>query len=118
MTANRKADLGAGASRGQAPRRLSILGATGSIGLNTLDLVSAEPGRFAIEALTAGRNARELADLAIRFSARVAVVADPAGYAELRDRLAGTGIENSLGSGRHQRFFRAQSHSSAPFFHS
>ncbi|PIO99520.1 1-deoxy-D-xylulose-5-phosphate reductoisomerase [Pleomorphomonas carboxyditropha] len=89
---------GAGASVSPAPRRLSILGATGSIGLNTLDLVAAEPGRFAIETLTAGRNARQLAELAIRFSARVAVVADAAAYAELRDRLAGTGIEAAAGA--------------------
>ncbi|MBS1182194.1 MAG: dxr [Proteobacteria bacterium] len=97
MTVNMQAGPGTGASVMQAPRRLSILGATGSIGLNTLDLVAAEPGRFEIEALTAGRNARELADLAIRFSARIAVVADPAAYAELRDRLAGTGIEVAAG---------------------
>lgn len=80
-----------------APRRLSILGATGSIGLSTLDVVAAEPGRFTIEALTAGRNAAALAELAVRFSARVAVVADPAAYAELRERLVGTGIETAAG---------------------
>lgn len=77
MTENMQAGPGAGASVRQAPRRLSILGATGSIGVNTLDVVSSEPGSFEIEALTAGRNARELAELAIRFSARIAVVADP-----------------------------------------
>lgn len=98
MTANMEAGPDAGASVGRAPRRLSVLGATGSIGLNTLDLVSAEPERFKIEALTAGRNARELAELAIRFSARIAVVADPAAYAELRDHLAGTGIEAAAGA--------------------
>ena len=98
MTATMEADPEAGASVGQAPRRLSLLGATGSIGLNTLDLVAAEPGRFKIEALTAGRNASELAELAIRFSARIAVVADPAAYPELRDRLAGTGIEAAAGA--------------------
>lgn len=88
---------GDGASDGTAPRRLSILGATGSIGLNVLDLVAAEPGRFEIEALTAGRNARELAALAIRFSARTAVVADPDAYGELRECLVGTGIEAAAG---------------------
>lgn len=98
MTTSMEVGSSAYASVGQVPRRLSVLGATGSIGLNTLDLVSAEPGRFTIEALTAGRNARELAELAIRFSARVAVVADPAAYAELRDRLAGTGIEAAAGA--------------------
>ncbi len=97
MTAKTEADLVGQTSSGQGPRRLSILGATGSIGLNTLDIVAAEPGRFVIEALTAGRNARELAQLAIRFSAKVAVVADPSAYAELRDRLVGTGIEAAAG---------------------
>lgn len=97
MTLIREAGFGAVASESPAPRRLSILGATGSIGLNTLDLVAAEPGRFEVEALTAGRNARELAELAIRFSARIAVVAEPSAYLELRDRLAGTGIETAAG---------------------
>ncbi len=98
MTSTTETEGSGDAAWGQAPRRLSILGATGSIGLNVLDLVAAEPGRFEIEALTAGRNARELAELAIRFSARIAVVADPTAYAELRDRLAGTGIEAAAGA--------------------
>lgn len=80
------------------PRRLTVLGATGSIGLNTLDVVAAEPGGFEIEALTGGRSAEKLAELAIRFNARLAVVADPAAYAELRDRLAGTGIAVAAGA--------------------
>jgi len=95
MTEN--TDPGSMAAERGAPRRLSILGATGSIGLSTLDVVAAEPGRFAIEALTAGRNAAALAELAVRFSARIAVVADPAAYAELRERLVGTGIETAAG---------------------
>ena len=98
MTSTTEAGTSGSPSGDQAPRRLSILGATGSIGLNVLDLVAAEPGRFEVEALTAGRNARELAALAIRFSARIAVVADPSAYAELRDRLAGTGIEAAAGA--------------------
>ncbi len=81
-----------------APRRLSVLGATGSIGLNTLDVVAAELGRFEIEALTADRNAAKLAELAIRFKARIAVVADPAIYPELAERLAGTGITAAAGA--------------------
>lgn len=98
MTSTAEAGESRKAPEAQAPRRLSILGATGSIGLNVLDLVAAEPGRFEVEALTAGRNARELAALAIRFSARIAVVADPSAYSELRDRLAGTGIEAAAGA--------------------
>ncbi|MCM5559022.1 1-deoxy-D-xylulose-5-phosphate reductoisomerase [Pleomorphomonas sp. JP5] len=98
MTSTTEAEGKGATSDGHAPRRLSILGATGSIGLNVLDLVAAEPGRFAVEALTAGRNARELAALAIRFSARIAVVADPSAYAELREHLVGTGIEAAAGA--------------------
>ena len=98
MTSTMEAGGRGEGSEGQVPRRLSILGATGSIGLNVLDLVAAEPGRFEVEALTAGRNARELAALAIRFSARIAVVADPAAYAELRECLAGTDIEVAAGA--------------------
>ena len=98
MTSTTEAGAGGEISGDHVPRRLSILGATGSIGLNVLDLVAAEPDRFAVEALTAGRNARELAALAMRFSARIAVVADPSAYAELRDRLAGTGIEAAAGA--------------------
>ena len=97
MTLALDPDQGTGQAESAAPRRLSILGATGSIGLSTLDVVAAEPGRFTIEALTAGRNAAALAELAVRFSARVAVVADPAAYAELRERLVGTGIETAAG---------------------
>ncbi len=98
MTSTTEVEGRGATSDGLAPRRLSILGATGSIGLNVLDLVAAEPGRFEVEALTAGRNARELAALAIRFSARIAVVADPSAYAELREHLAGTGIEAAAGA--------------------
>lgn len=97
MTVSAGTGSDASVSGGNTPRRLSILGATGSIGLNVLDLVAAEPGRFEVEALTAGRNARELAALAIRFSARTAVVADPDAYGELRECLVGTGIEAAAG---------------------
>ncbi len=79
------------------PRRLTILGATGSIGRATLEVVAEDPGRFEIEALTAHRRARELAQLARRFRARLAVVADPAAYRELREALAGSGIEAAAG---------------------
>ncbi len=90
------------ASRGTAPvsgppRRVSILGATGSVGQSTLDLVGRTPEAFEIVALTANTNARELADLARRHRARLAVIADPRGYAELKSSLAGSGIEAAAG---------------------
>ena len=80
-----------------AARRVTILGSTGSVGTQTVDLVARDPERFPVEALTANRNVALLADQARRLHARLAVVADPAGYAELKERLAGTGIEAAAG---------------------
>jgi 1-deoxy-D-xylulose-5-phosphate reductoisomerase len=82
---------------GTLPRRISVLGATGSIGENTLDLVGRDPSAFAVVALTGGRNAVRLAELAIKHRAEIAVIADENCYAELRARLAGTGIETASG---------------------
>jgi 1-deoxy-D-xylulose-5-phosphate reductoisomerase len=82
----------------EAPRSVTILGSTGSIGTQTIDLLIAEPGRFQVRALVAGRNAALLAQQAIALSADVAVVADTACYAELRNALAGTGIEAAAGT--------------------
>ena len=79
------------------PRRLTILGATGSIGQSTADVVEAVPGRFSIEALAAGRDASALAAMARRLNARCAVIADESRYRELRDLLSGTGIEVAAG---------------------
>jgi len=86
-----------GAPDASAPMRLSVLGATGSIGKSTLDLVGRAPDRFEIVALTAQSNARELAVLARRHRARLAVIGDDAQLAELRDGLAGTGIRAAAG---------------------
>jgi 1-deoxy-D-xylulose-5-phosphate reductoisomerase len=80
------------------PRRISVLGATGSIGENTLDLIGRDPGCYAVVALTACRNAARLAELAMQHKAELAVVADESCYAELRARLIGTGIEAAAGA--------------------
>jgi 1-deoxy-D-xylulose-5-phosphate reductoisomerase len=85
-------------SPGARPRRISVLGATGSIGENTLDLVGRDPASFTVVALTGGRNAARLAELAVKHRAEVAVVADETCYAELRARLGGTGIEAAAGA--------------------
>lgn len=77
--------------------RLSILGATGSIGTSTLDLVARNPGRFEIVALTGHSNVAELARLAVAHRAALAVIGEPRHYAELKERLAGTGIETAAG---------------------
>ncbi|MCB1522378.1 MAG: 1-deoxy-D-xylulose-5-phosphate reductoisomerase [Hyphomicrobiaceae bacterium] len=84
-------------TRAASPCRLSILGATGSIGTSTLDLVARDADAYDIEAVTANCDAGRLADIAIRHRARIAVVADPTAYRELADRLAGTGIAAAAG---------------------
>jgi 1-deoxy-D-xylulose-5-phosphate reductoisomerase len=78
-------------------RSITILGATGSIGASTLDLVRRQPEAWEVVALTANCQAVELARLAREFGARVAVVADATCLAELREALAGSGIEAAAG---------------------
>jgi 1-deoxy-D-xylulose-5-phosphate reductoisomerase len=77
---------------------ITLLGATGSIGASTIDLVQSQRDRFRVEAVTAQRKAGLLAKLARDLGARFAVVADPDGYRELADALAGTGIEAAAGA--------------------
>lgn len=72
------------------PRSISILGATGSIGASTLDLIRREPGKWRVVALTANCQAADLARLAREFSAEIAVVADEACLADLRSALGGS----------------------------
>jgi 1-deoxy-D-xylulose-5-phosphate reductoisomerase len=79
-------------------KRITILGATGSIGTSTLDLIVRAPDEFEVLALTANRDVRKLADAAIRTRARRAVVADPECLDALRDALAGTAIEAAAGA--------------------
>lgn len=79
------------------PRRITILGSTGSIGCNTIDLVEREPAGYCVEALTANRNVMLLAEQARRLRPRIAVVADAAQYRALREALAGTNIEVAAG---------------------
>lgn len=80
------------------PRRVTVLGATGSVGRNTLDLITRNPEAFVVEALTAGRNATLLAQQARRVRAQLAVVADESAYPELRAALAGSGIAVAAGA--------------------
>ncbi|QNA83899.1 1-deoxy-D-xylulose-5-phosphate reductoisomerase [Sphingomonas sp. So64.6b] len=79
-------------------KTITILGATGSVGSSTLDLVEREPERFQVLALTANCDVEKLAKAAIRTNARRAVVADESCLAALRDALAGTGIETAGGA--------------------
>jgi 1-deoxy-D-xylulose-5-phosphate reductoisomerase len=79
-------------------RSVTVLGATGSVGTSTLDLIAQTPDTFDVVALTAQRNARGLAELAIRHRAKLAVIGEESCYGELQDRLAGTGIETAAGA--------------------
>ncbi len=80
-----------------ALRRITILGATGSIGASTIDLIKREPARYRVVAISARRNAAALAKAAREVGAQLAVVADPSAYNDLKEALAGTGIEAGAG---------------------
>jgi len=79
-------------------RRIAILGATGSIGRSTLDLVERSPERFEVVALTAQSNVEALADAARRTGAKLAVIADESLYLQLSESLAGTGCRAAAGA--------------------
>lgn len=79
------------------PRRVTILGSTGSVGCNTIDLIERQRDRYEVEALTGHRNVGLLAEQAKRLGARTAVVGDPSAYGALKEALAGTGIECAAG---------------------
>ena len=79
-------------------RSLTILGATGSVGSQALDLVARNPGRWRVEALTAGSDIDGLARAARACGARYVAVADASRGAALRDLLAGSGIESAAGA--------------------
>ena len=96
MTATRPAPKSVPDSAAE-PRSVTILGATGSVGVNTVDIIERSPGKYRIEALTANRNVEALAEQARRLRPAVAVVADPASYQDLKDALAGTGVEAAAG---------------------
>ncbi|WP_135502029.1 1-deoxy-D-xylulose-5-phosphate reductoisomerase [Roseovarius aestuariivivens] len=78
-------------------KTVTILGATGSIGQNTIDLIARRPETFRVVALTGGRNIAQLAEDAIRLRAEIAVTGFEAGLEELRDRLSGSGVEAAAG---------------------
>lgn len=80
-------------------RTVSVLGATGSIGDSTMDLLRSARDRYQVEALTANTNVQGLATLAKEFGARFAAVADPSLLGALREALAGTGIACGAGEG-------------------
>ncbi|MGC2114850.1 MAG: 1-deoxy-D-xylulose-5-phosphate reductoisomerase, partial [Pseudolabrys sp.] len=78
-------------------RSITILGATGSIGASTLDLIKRAPERYRVESISARRNAAGLGKIAREVGARHAVVADPAAYRDLKDALSGSRTEAAAG---------------------
>jgi 1-deoxy-D-xylulose-5-phosphate reductoisomerase len=78
-------------------RKIAILGATGSIGKSTLDLVERNPDAFEVAAVTAATNVEALADIVRRTGAKLAVVADQARYSQLAGLLAGTTCRAAAG---------------------
>ena len=84
-------------------RSVTILGATGSVGRSTLDLIARDPRAFEVVALTAHRDVAGLAELARRFGARQAVIGDAALLGALAAALAGSGIEAAAGEARSRR---------------
>jgi 1-deoxy-D-xylulose-5-phosphate reductoisomerase len=79
-------------------RRVSVLGATGSVGASTLDLIGRDPERFPIEALTAGSNVERLIELALKHRPRFVAIAEEKHHTRLREALAGTGIAVGAGA--------------------
>lgn len=89
--------LKAVASKTSPKRRISILGATGSIGQSTLRLLRQHPGKYEVVALVALSNAELLAEQAKEVGAEIAVIADEAHYGTLKAALSGSGIEAAAG---------------------
>src|SRR5688572_26836844 len=79
-------------------RKIAILGATGSVGGSTLDLIQRSPERFEVIALTAATDAKGLAAAARRTGARLAVIAEAACLPELETMLAGTDCRAATGA--------------------
>ena len=80
-----------------SPRSVTVLGSTGSVGCNTIDLIDRDPESYVVEALTANRNTELLAQQARRLRPRFVAIADPEGFEPLREALAGTGIDVGAG---------------------
>jgi 1-deoxy-D-xylulose-5-phosphate reductoisomerase len=78
-------------------RSITILGATGSIGASTLDLIKRAPESYRVESISARSNAAALGKIAREVGAKHAVVADQAAYRELKDALSGSRIEAAAG---------------------
>jgi len=78
-------------------KNLAVLGSTGSVGTQTLEVVACFPDRFDVSVLTAGRNADLLIQQAIKFQPKLVVLSDEQAYNQVKEALTGTGIEVSYG---------------------
>ena len=79
------------------PRRISVLGSTGSIGTSTVDLLKRISGDIEVRALVGGRNVTLLAEQARELRAEIAVIHDESLHDDLKARLAGSGIRTAAG---------------------
>ena len=80
-----------------ATKLVSVLGSTGSVGCNTLDLMARHPDKFKAVAISGNRNVELLAEQARKFNPALAVVAAEDHYKELKHALSGTGVEAAAG---------------------
>jgi 1-deoxy-D-xylulose-5-phosphate reductoisomerase len=78
-------------------KTITVLGSTGSVGTQTIELLLAEPQRYRVRALVGGRNAALLAEQAVKLRAEWAVVSDPSCHAALAEALAGSGVRTACG---------------------
>ena len=83
--------------RAPTERTVTLLGATGSIGASTIDLLKRERKRFRVEAVSANKNVGALAAAARELDARFAAIGDPVAYGDLKNALSGTGIKVAAG---------------------
>ena len=74
-------------------KRIAIFGSTGSIGMQALDVIKANPDKFSVEILTAHKNHDVLVRQALQFNPNIVVIVDETKYAEVKDALASTDIK-------------------------
>ena len=80
-------------SKEVGPRRVTVLGSTGSVGCNTVSMLESDSGQYQVEALTARSNVKLLAEQARRLKPKMVVVSDKSFYGDLKRELAGLGVE-------------------------
>ena len=79
-------------------KRIAVLGSTGSIGTQTLDIIERNPDLYEVSTLIAGRRVEQLIEQAVKFRPRRAIIADESLYSRLRDALSPLGIETAAGA--------------------